>query len=206
MNLVIHPELVTALAVERHGRFVAEAEASRQVTQLRRGRGSGPMAPRFVAALRRRLGNRTSRSMKGDTVDQHTFDSLSRSLAGGSTRRRFSGALAAFGFASITSLRVLGPGQAAAKNKNNGKGKKKVTVCRDGETVRVPQRKLRKHLRQGATRGACPILEDQCVPDCTSQFGPKQCGDDGCGGTCGDCPPLLPICNPIIFTCDPIVP
>ena len=44
-----------------------------------------------------------------------------------------------------------------------------------------------------------------CVPDCTGPFGPKDCGSDGCGGTCGECPFLLPICNPIIFTCEPII-
>ena len=30
----------------------------------------------------------------------------------------------------------------------------------------------------------------QCIPDC----GAKQCGDDGCGGVCGDCPPAAPNC------------
>lgn len=30
----------------------------------------------------------------------------------------------------------------------------------------------------------------QCIPAC----GAKQCGDDGCGGVCGDCPPDAPNC------------
>ena len=137
-------------------------------------------------------------------MDNNTFDSLSRTLAGGSTRRRFSGALAAFGLASIASLRVLGAD--AAGGRKNGKRKKKVTVCRDGQTIRVPKRALKKQLRQGATRGDCPVVVDACIPDCTSQFGPKACGDDGCGGTCGTCPFVLPICHPILFTCEPVVP
>jgi hypothetical protein len=205
MNLLTHPDLVAALAVERHGRFVAEAESSRRMSQLRREGSDGPLAPRFAAALRRlRLGGRTSWNTKGETMDSNTFDSLSRTLAGGSTRRRFNGALAAFGLGSIASLRVLGADAADARKK--GKGKKKVTVCHDGQTIRVAKRALKKHLRHGATRGECPTPEAQCVPDCTGPLGPKECGSDGCGGTCGTCPQLLPICSPITFTCEPIIP
>jgi hypothetical protein len=136
-------------------------------------------------------------------MDRNRFDSLSRSLASGSTRRRFSGALAAIGLGVITSLPLLGTAEVAARK--NGKGKKKVTVCRNGQTIRVAKRALKKQLRQGATRGACPLVEPQCVPDCTGPLGPKTCGDDGCGGTCGTCPFQLPICSPITFTCEPIV-
>ena len=36
----------------------------------------------------------------------------------------------------------------------------------------------------------CEVL---CVPDCMQNDGvtPKECGDDGCGGTCGDCDPNM---------------
>jgi len=36
----------------------------------------------------------------------------------------------------------------------------------------------------GGENGNDPVLEE-CVPDCF--FGKKQCGDDGCGGSCGTC-------------------
>lgn len=32
-----------------------------------------------------------------------------------------------------------------------------------------------------------PDLPDACVPDCDGPFGPKDCGGDGCGGSCGVC-------------------
>ena len=32
---------------------------------------------------------------------------------------------------------------------------------------------------------------DACAPEC----GSKECGDDGCGGTCGECPQAAPVCS-----------
>jgi hypothetical protein len=134
-------------------------------------------------------------------MDHMRFDHLARTFARTSTRRRFSGTLAALGLGSLVSLRVLGADEAEAKKKG-----KKVTVCHNGQTIKVRKRALKKHLRHGDTRGECPIVDPQCVPDCVGPLGPKACGADGCGGTCGDCHPLLPICNSVTFTCDPIVP
>ncbi len=37
----------------------------------------------------------------------------------------------------------------------------------------------------------CPDMDacGGCVPNCMTDFGiPKECGDDGCGGSCGECP------------------
>ena len=208
MNLIIHPDFAAALAVERHGRFVAEAAQARRVSQLARGDGNEPLAPRVVAALRRRLVHRTARSTKGEIMDRNSFDELSRTLANGSTRRQFGRLLGALGLTTVVGVGVLGRDEASARKHGKGqkKGNKKVTVCRNGQTLRVAKRALKKQLRQGATRGECQIVpEEQCVPDCTTVFGPKHCGDDGCGGTCGTCPFVLPICNPITFTCEPIV-
>ncbi|MDP6944800.1 MAG: hypothetical protein QF464_11675, partial [Myxococcota bacterium] len=36
-----------------------------------------------------------------------------------------------------------------------------------------------------------------CTPNC----GQKQCGSDGCGGTCGDCPAEAPYCDPSTYQC-----
>jgi hypothetical protein len=126
MNFTAYPDVASALAAERHERFVATAEHSRRVSQLRRGRGDGSLAPRFVAALSRWLVDRTSEHTKGDVMDRKTFDALSRDLADGSTRRQFGKLFAALGLST-------------------------------------------------------------------------------CGGSCGECPFLLPICNQITFACEPIV-
>jgi hypothetical protein len=140
-------------------------------------------------------------------MDHNRFDNLTRVIGGTSTRRRFSGTLAALGLGSIASLSLLGADEADAKKRGKKNGnKKKVTVCHDGQTIRVPKRKLKKHLGHGDTEGACPIIEPQCVPNCTSPLGPKECGSDGCGGTCGTCPFLKPICASVTYTCEPIIP
>jgi len=135
-------------------------------------------------------------------MDHTRFDNVTRIIGGTSTRRRFSGALAALGLSSVASLSLLNAGEADAKQR--GKGKKKVTVCHNGQTIRVAKRRLKKHLGHGDTRGACP--KEQCVPDCTGPLGLKACGADGCGGVCGTCPLFKPICNSITFTCDAIIP
>jgi hypothetical protein len=135
-------------------------------------------------------------------MDHIRFDHISRVIGGTSTRRRFSGTLAALGLGSLVSLSVLGADKTEAKK---GKGKK-VTVCHNGQTTKVRKRSLKKHLRHGDTRGECPIINPQCVPDCEGPLGPKECGDDGCGGTCGICPLLKPICASVTFTCEAIIP
>lgn len=47
----------------------------------------------------------------------------------------------------------------------------------------------------GAVPRACPSPAGECIPDCTG----KECGDDGCGGSCGTCP--TGTCSE--FTCVP---
>jgi len=140
-------------------------------------------------------------------MDRNRFDDMTRAIGGTSTRRRFSGTLAALGLGSIASLSLLGADEADAKNrgKQNGKKKKKVTICHNQQTIRVAKRKVKKHLNHGDTLGECqPVV--QCIPDCTGPLGPKECGDDGCGGSCGACPFLTPVCASVTFTCEPIIP
>ncbi len=63
---------------------------------------------------------------------------------------------------------------------------------------------------------SCDELTFQCIPcqpSCVTEEGPaKLCGDDGCGGSCGECPPAY-TCDesvedgdPATFTCEPCVP
>jgi hypothetical protein len=194
MNFTAYPDVASALAAERHERFVATAEHSRRVSQLRRGRGDGSLAPRFVAALSRWLVDRTSEHTKGDVMDRKTFDALSRDLADGSTRRQFGKLFAALGLSTLVGVGLLGQGEVAAKNhRHKGKGKRK----------RVRRRKHRQQQNPPTTPQTDP--QPVCVPDCEGLFGAKACGDDGCGGSCGECPFLLPICNQITFACEPIV-
>lgn len=194
MNFSVYPDITAALADERHARFIAEAELSRRVSQLRQGGGDGLMAPRSVAALARWLINQMSVRIKGEIMDRKSFDELSRSLADGSTRRQFGKLFAALGLSTLVGVGMLRQDDAEARNRRNkGKAKRK----------RV---RRRKH-RQQNPPGNPPTNPQQpaCVPDCQGLFGPKYCGDDGCGGTCGECPFVLPICNQITFTCEPIV-
>jgi hypothetical protein len=125
-------------------------------------------------------------------VELDTFDDLTRALSGTSTRRRFGGVLTALGLGSVAGLGLLGTAETEAKKRHKKRNKK------------------RKHRRDGngagnGGDGGTQPPSDTCVPDCTSPFGPKQCGSDGCGGTCGTCPFFLPICNSVLFTCEPII-
>lgn len=45
----------------------------------------------------------------------------------------------------------------------------------------------------GCVGGPCDAV---CLPDCTN----RECGDDGCGGSCGSCPQVAPECNQGVCT------
>jgi hypothetical protein len=126
-------------------------------------------------------------------MDHTRFDNLTRSIGRTSTRRQFSGMLGALGLGSVASLSLLGANEAEA-------GKKRVKVCHNGQTIKIRKSKLKVHLAHGDTKGPCPV----CVPDCTGPLGPKDCGSDGCGGSCGTCPSAKPICNAITAVCEAI--
>jgi hypothetical protein len=96
---------------------------------------------------------------------------------GEATRRGVIGA--AFG-AAVTA--ALTPDQGAAKKK------KKVKLCLAGQTIKVPKKKKKAFLKRGAIPGACPPGTTP-PPDCTPACGVRQCGDDGCGQSCGTCNP-----------------
>jgi len=51
------------------------------------------------------------------------------------------------------------------------------------------------------------VLEEVCEAECEG----KQCGDDGCGGSCGECPAWLvcdeqELCAPATAQCPPLGP
>lgn len=118
-------------------------------------------------------------------METQRFDHLVRSLTASGSRR---GLLARVAFAPLgAGLLALPAAEAAAK-----KRKRKATICQNGQTVKVSKKKLKKRLRQGATRGACG-----CVPRSTCPAD-LNCGviDDSCGGTitCGTCGGANPYC------------
>ena len=41
----------------------------------------------------------------------------------------------------------------------------------------------------GLCQGTDPCVSGKCVSSCIPDCGAKQCGDDGCGDSCGECPP-----------------
>jgi hypothetical protein len=132
-------------------------------------------------------------------MEHRSFDELTRTLSETSTRRRFGGILTALGLGAVAGLGLLGATETEAKKRHKKRHKK--------------HRNRDKGNGAGnggngggdGGGGTQPPSEPTCVPDCTGVFGPKYCGDDGCGGTCGVCPLFKPICNPILFTCETIV-
>ncbi len=115
-------------------------------------------------------------------MDDPRFDALVTRLAGGLSRRRGLGLLAGAG------LPLVGLAGTADAGK-----KKKVTLCRNGQTVSVPKKKARKLLQQGATKGACPAgcpagqrpCNTACIPTGDCCFSNDCPGNDFCvGGTC----------------------
>lgn len=115
-------------------------------------------------------------------MDAPLFDQLATRLASRLNRRRGLGVLAG---ASLPLVGLHGASEA--------KRKKKVTLCKNGQTVKAPKKKAKKLLQQGATKGACAggcptgqkACNDACIPlgnCCVSNDCP---GNDFCvGGTC----------------------
>ena len=118
-------------------------------------------------------------------MELEKFDDLTRAFSGTSTRRRFGSLLTALGLGAVAGLGLLGADETEAKKK--GKGKKKVTVCHNGQTNQVAKRQLKKQLRQGATKGACPVdttglqqpctTNEQCIGDLVCQVANSQNGN-----------------------------
>jgi hypothetical protein len=113
------------------------------------------------------------------------FDRFVRNLPLGSSRRRLL-AWALVGVAGPATITHFGLHDVDARK---GGKKKKITLCRAGQSVTVSRKARKKLLRKGATVGACegaspsPPPTQICIPDCND----KLCGDDGCGGECGEC-------------------
>ena len=114
------------------------------------------------------------------------FDTFVRTLPLGSSRRRLL-AWALVGVASPPTIAHFGLHHVEARR--GSKKKKKVTLCRAGQTVAVSRKARKKLLREGATIGACqgssspPPPAQICIPSCDF----KECGSDGCSGSCGTC-------------------
>jgi hypothetical protein len=104
-------------------------------------------------------------------MDASRFDEMVRSWAEAGSRRSLLTALAG-GAAALTGMT-----ETSGKRK---KKKKKVTLCLNGQTITVPKKQQGGYLSQGATVGKCPAA---CVRQCSG----RTCGQDGCGGTYGDC-------------------
>lgn len=119
---------------------------------------------------------------KGSALDDSRFDRLSKQIADGGSRRSLLRAITGVSLVGAGALLVAEDGDARSRH---GKGvqsehyhKRKSTFCLNGQTIRALRRKKASLLAQGATLGKCttPV----CTPDCTG----KECGPDGCGGTC----------------------
>lgn len=107
-------------------------------------------------------------------MDTGRFDALSRYVATSQSRRR---AALALGSAAAGLL---------GGSAGNAKKKKKVTLCLNGATIKVPGKKKKKLIKQGATPGACN--------------GPAGCtanADCGAGAIC-----VSSVCQTCSVTCN----
>lgn len=55
----------------------------------------------------------------------------------------------------------------------------------------------------GNDEGGPFLLTLECDSVCEPQCAGKECGDDGCGGICGECPAIAPLCSGGKCACDP---
>lgn len=138
-------------------------------------------------------------------MDDARFDHFARTIAGLTSRRGLLGVAAALPVVGSGGLLVA---DTAAKRRQRRredrddvqdekkKKKKKVTLCLNEQTIRVPKKKKKKFLNQGATPGECPI----CVPESKATTCNGKCGSqvNNCGQAvdCGSCD-----CNPVCAEC-----
>jgi hypothetical protein len=99
-------------------------------------------------------------------MESTRFDAIARMLAEPRSRRQalygLVGTAAALAGGSLVGANVAEAkkgGNGKGKNAGNGKGKKKgnekVSLCKNGHTIRVARPAVRAHLKKGATEGAC---------------------------------------------------
>lgn len=105
-------------------------------------------------------GQSTRDAVRSGCMDANHFDTVTRALVPGASRRRLALMLAVLGLG--TGGARLGIDEAAAKRKK--KKKKKPASPPPSPSVPPP-----------------PVA---CVPTCAAS---NPCGDDGCGGSCGTC-------------------
>src|SRR4051794_40222362 len=77
------------------------------------------------------------------------FDTLTRELATDTSRRRVLGGL----LGAVTAL--AGGHLAEARRRGKHKGKPKVTLCHNGQTIKVGKAAVASHLAQGDYLGPC---------------------------------------------------
>lgn len=109
-------------------------------------------------------------------MDGPAFDLLIQRLGRMARRRRVLAGLAGAGLAGVA---VATPEGAAAKPKK----KKKVTICRGGQTLSVTKKKRNAHLLPGDTAGACVLAETTAAPATTTS------STTPAGPTCPDVKP-----------------
>jgi hypothetical protein len=118
-------------------------------------------------------------------MESRQFDRFTRTWASDASRRSILGLLAgsAFGLAGL------------AASEAGKKGKKKVTLCLNGQTITVKKSKKGSLLGQGATQGACAVSPPPPprpsppppVNRCANGVKDGSESDIDCGGSCGRC-------------------
>ena len=138
------------------------------------------------AVLASGLHRRSHATLEVHAMDSDRFDTLIRALTTTRSRR---GAVRLLAGSALGSLLTVGTLSTEAR-KGGKKGKKgKVTICHNGQTIRVSKSALKGHKKHGDTDGPCPPPftcgghEDDGKPCGSGQ----QCS----GGVCGTPPNCL---------------
>ena len=118
-------------------------------------------------------------------MDSHRFDTFARALSTCRSRRGALGLLS-----GLLAPPLLDHDPASAKKK---KKKKKVTLCHNGQTIKVAKKKRKVALGLGAMPGACPPPPSSPPPGSSPPPAPS-CVTTGCpffevcqAGTCVNC-------------------
>lgn len=112
-------------------------------------------------------------------MDGKRFDAIAQSLAYSRDRR---GMVRLLTGSALGGLVLAGTSEADAKRKK----KKKVTLCLNGQTIKVKKNKQNDLLDQGATLGECPVSPPPPANTCSDGIQNGKETDVDCGG--GSCP------------------
>jgi hypothetical protein len=114
-------------------------------------------------------------------MDANHFDTLARSLTTTRSRRRLARFVSGLSLGGL--LTALGLGEAAAATRIGGSPCSKDSQCKTGRCLRNDTCSCSARFPKCRGTGTVCYRRKCCTPMCAG----KNCGSDGCGGSCGSC-------------------